>query len=727
MLSRKLKCTPLLGRKPDRFPEIRPVWYNARMRKLRVRGVHNLSAQMILSFVGLVVLTAIAAGVPAVLLIRRELERQAWSQVEQGTLAAQAFLDSRSTELADIALLTAQRPTLHQLVAGGNLAGLQAYLRTLQTGSGLDAVVLCDADRRPLDWAGDPVAGGVCAQIGAEHPGLYVVRGAEGPHVWLLAAYPLTASNSQEATALVGKRLDDGSVEQMRAEIGLEHTLLVDGEPAATSLAARRTASQPAAGREGRGRLRVNGHSYYTTRVPLEAAGLELEQLLDVTEIVRTQRELIWTLVGILVGISLIAFILGVVLAQRIGRPLARLSQAAGSMAADDLDNALTVETTIQEVTLLAHALERARTNLQRSVAELRREKAWTDHLLQSIVEGIMTLDRQGRITFFSDGAERITGWSRDEVLGLGCDQVLQPVETSRPFSQLIPAPGRRTKVPVELRDGRQAILAITGARLMPPEGAEARVALVFRDVSEEEAVHRLLGHFLANVAHEFRTPLSALAASVELLVDQAPDLSPAEMHELLGPLHLGVLGLQTLIDNLLESASIEAGQFRVQPKPTALDEIIVEAIATMQPLLDRRGQRLVVELPAAIPVVYADPRRTSQVLINLLSNASKYGPDDAEIELGASVDDGWARVDVADAGPGVPPEHRSDLFRPFRLPGSDDDRAQLGAGLGLSVVKAVIEAHNGQVGIGDRPGGGAVFWFTLPIAGRHERMELPA
>jgi PAS domain S-box-containing protein len=370
----------------------------------------------------------------------------------------------------------------------------------------------------------------------------------------------------------------------------------------------------------------------------------------------------------------------------------------------------------VREVALVAQALERARIDLQRTLAELRQEKAWTDHLLEAFVEGIVTLDHQGRITFFSRGAERITGWDRDRVLNRSCDEVFRPVETDESFSQSIPPPGRRHKITVELADGHQATLAVTGARLMPPEAGDARAALVFRDVSEEEAVHRLIGHFLANVAHEFRTPLSALAASVELLLDQAPDLSPAELRELLTSLHLGILGLQTLVDNLLESASIEAGRFRVHPRPSNLARIIAEAIRTMQPLLDKYGQRLVLELPVAIPVVRADSRRTVQVLVNLLSNASKYGPDDAEITVGAFLTEGWVRVTVADRGPGVRPEHRHDLFRRFVYPDSDSNKTQYGVGLGLSVVKAVIEAHGGQVGVEDQAGGGSAFWFTLPV-----------
>ena len=131
-----------------------------------------------------------------------------------------------------------------------------------------------------------------------------------------------------------------------------------------------------------------------------------------------------------------------------------------------------------------------------------------------------------------------------------------------------------------------------------------------------------------------------------------------------------------------------------------------------MQPLLNKHGQRLALELPAIIPAVQADPRRTVQVLVNLISNASKYGPDEAEITIGATVGENQVKVTVSDRGDGIPPEHRKNLFRRFTRLG---DKARYGVGLGLSVVKAIVEAHGGHVGLDDRPGGGSVFWFTLP------------
>jgi signal transduction histidine kinase len=178
----------------------------------------------------------------------------------------------------------------------------------------------------------------------------------------------------------------------------------------------------------------------------------------------------------------------------------------------------------------------------------------------------------------------------------------------------------------------------------------------------------------------------------------------------------MGIVGLQTLVDNLLEGASIEAGRFRVYARPVEVETIINDGVRLLRPLLEKHGQCLVVELPAGLPVVRADPRRTVQVLVNLLSNANKYGPDRAEITVSAVPEEGQVRVRVADQGPGIPPEYRNELFRRFSPPSVDNSKAQVGMGLGLSVVKAIVEAQGGQVGVEDRPGGGSIFWFTLIV-----------
>jgi len=677
----------------------------------------NLSTQMIVSFVALVLLTVSAIGIPSIWLIRAQMDRQAWSQVDQGRQASRALYAARQSEVSGLAVLTAQRPTLEDLIGQEDPGTLSNYLDTLREGADLDLMLVCAPNRQPLAQSGQSIGTDVCREEMVD--GFHVLPEGSEPRAWLLAHHPISDGDAPLGEVIVGFALDEDFVREMGEQTGVEHTLWVDGQPVASSLSSAEADRQwiDPSDTDGaiRGEFSIDGRPYYFTRLSLNGTQLEDELALPVADVTATQQRLIGVQIATILAVAAVGSILGIALARRIGRPLGRLTETATRMSKGDLGSPAEVETDVREIALVAQALESARVDLKRTLASLQEEKAWTDHLLEAIVEGIMTMDAQGRITFFSHGAERITGWQHDRVLGRFCDELFRPVEREGPFSQFIPAPGHRRKVTVELADGRQATLAITGANLTPLGGDNTELALVFRDVSEEEAVHRLLGHFLANVAHEFRTPLSALAASIELLLDRTPDLSPAELQELLNSLHLGIVGLQTLVDNLLESASIEAGRFRVHPRPADLREITAEALHTMQPLLEKHDQRLVVEFPATTPEVEADPRRIVQVLVNLLSNASKYGPDHADIAVGAEPTPDGVRVTVADRGPGIDPEQREGLFRPFVPPSSADRDVQHGAGLGLSVVKAIVEAHGGHVDIEDRPGGGSIFSFTLP------------
>ncbi len=520
--------------------------------------------------------------------------------------------------------------------------------------------------------------------------------------------------------------LDDEFSRQMSAQTSLEHTLLVDENPVASSFAGgaaacctaiRQPIDNPAADIATMPALfEQNNRPYYSTRLVLSPPGLIDEIALDVADVIATERNLTWILVGSIILVALAGSVLGVAVARRIGRPLTRLTHAATAISTGDLTTSLSVPSQVREVTLVSQALESARVDLQRTVNELQQERAWTDHLLEAITEGIVALDDSGSITFFSPGAERITGWSQSEALNHTCDELFHLAQTSDSFSQHIPLPGQQSKILLEVEDGRQITLGITSAQLSPPDTDETGLVLVLRDISEAELIHRLLGGFLANITHEFRTPLSALAASTELLLDQAPDLSSAELQELLTSQHMGIISLQTLIDNLLESASLEAGHFRVYPRSSDLGEIIAEATHMTLPFQEKYGQSLVVELPATIPLVLVDSHRIVQVLVNLLFNAIKYSPDETKITLGAMVNQGWVRVAVSDRGPGVPPGRQDELFYQFVHYDADDAKSRHGVGLGLSVVKAIIETHNGQVGVENRPGGGAVFWFTLPV-----------
>jgi signal transduction histidine kinase len=262
----------------------------------------------------------------------------------------------------------------------------------------------------------------------------------------------------------------------------------------------------------------------------------------------------------------------------------------------------------------------------------------------------------------------------------------------------------------------RQILLTLIASTLLIAFSGSA-AAFLLRGAIKEEAVQHLRTYFLGSVTHEFRTPLAALRASVEFLVDEMTHLSRAEINELLRSIHMSVTGLQTLIDNLLEGVSIEAGQFAIHPGPMELDEVVQDAQRIMQPLLTRRNQRLIIETPPQLPLVHGDPTRLIQVLVNLLANASKYGPMEQTIRLSLTPEeDAFVRVAVADQGPGISPEIEEKLFRRFARH-SKQNGAQHGLGLGLWVVNVIVTAHGGTVGLTQTAEGGSIFWFTIPIS----------
>lgn len=672
---------------------------------------------MVITLVGLVILTAAAIGIPAIYYLRNQSERFAQLSLEQGGRTALALISQQRSRLGSLALLTAQRPSLHSLLRAGRPQELESYLLELQRGAGLELLLVCDAEEQPILNRQGQLAARACA-LGRD--ATTFLPGADGGvQGWILAEQTLPAG-SVGGRVVTGQPLNQAYARELAKQADLDIVLYLDGEFLASSLEAVEESNRSGNWRlpEGReARLILGAETYFFHRLAEEGSGLELVLLFPAGGVASLQgvvtRVAGW---GILLVI-LLGSALGIARARQISRPLERLRAAAEGLRMGDLVSPVDARTDLVEVRQVAQGLEEARRALQHSLEQLQREKAWAEHLLDAVVEGILTIDRTGRINFFSSGAEKITGWKAETVLGRNLDEVFRVADEKAVFSQRIPAPGGRQKIPVLLEGGRQRMLSVTGGRLAPPEAGRAQAVLVLRDVSDEEAVRKLLGDFLANISHEFRTPLSALGASIELLMDQLPELSSEELGQLLGSIHLGILSLQTLIDNLLEGASIEAGRFRVYPREAAVEEILQQAVGTMQPLAEKYGQSIALELAPELPPVWADQRRTLQVLVNLLSNAIKWGPEGGVVTVSAKAEKGNVWVYVADQGPGIPPGMQEDLFMRFDRARVREGRGEYGAGLGLSVVKAVVEAQGGQVGAGSREGQGAVFWFTLPLA----------
>jgi PAS domain S-box-containing protein len=688
------------------------------------RWQKGLSIQIVITLAGLVFLTAFAIGLPALWVLHSQLERQAWALVNQGSQTSLAVLANKQSGLTNLAILTAQRPTLESLVVSSTPAELTAYLETLRSGAGLDLLVVCGPQGQIRAQVGKNGGDQVCAHPAGPE---FISRDTTGvPQAWLLASSSLPQANGDQFV-VVGLRLDESFFVPLARETGLEHILLHRGQYVTGSFAEGQrvweSRSSPGGGNGGRQAgqllLAAAGRPYFASQVLYGSGEFELVISRPTADVVQARQQLTWVVAGGIAAVGLLSSALGIARSRKISRPLEKLKDAADGLRQGQLAVPIQVDTEIYELKLLSFALEDARVAINHTLKELNQEKAWSEHVLESVVEGIVTIDRRGQITFFSRGAEVITGWKQEQVLGQTLDETFPLYEADELFSQRLPQPGSKQKIGVRLPDGRPVTLAVSGSRLGPPEAGQADTALVLRDVSNEEAIRRLLGEFLANISHEFKTPLSALSASIELLLDQLADLETREVEDLLNNIHLGTLSLQQLIDNLLEGASLETGRFQVSCSAVKVEEILQEAGRVIQPLAVKYGLTLQKDGSGELPLVWADFRRTVQVMVNLLSNAVKWSPEGGEIRISVCAVDGGLEVCVGDQGPGIPAEILPDLFHRFGHTQGAGRSAQ-GVGLGLSVVKAIVEAQGGQVGVRSQ-GGGTEFWFTLEYA--HQKL----
>ena len=220
----------------------------------------------------------------------------------------------------------------------------------------------------------------------------------------------------------------------------------------------------------------------------------------------------------------------------------------------------------------------------------------------------------------------------------------------------------------------------------------------------------------LATVLHEVRTPLSCLSATVEVLLGNFEEIEPHDARAMLARMQRSATWLQALVDNLTVAAQLDTCQLHLAPAPVALAECVETALALVQPLLERAGQRVEVEGEVHLEA-RADGRRVEQVLVNLLMNASKYGGQGSPIRLRVEGEVGRVRVWVHDQGPGIGPEERNRIFGRYRRGKVAHESGVSGLGLGLHIVKTLVERQGGQVGVESPPGQGAAFWFTLPLA----------
>jgi signal transduction histidine kinase len=228
--------------------------------------------------------------------------------------------------------------------------------------------------------------------------------------------------------------------------------------------------------------------------------------------------------------------------------------------------------------------------------------------------------------------------------------------------------------------------------------------------LAKQEQLRR---NMVSDVAHELRTPLTNLRGYLEAAKDGL--VQPDEA--LVDNLHEEAMLLSRLVNDLQELALAEAGQLHLECQPVSVGDVARVLVEVLSPHASTRDISFVVHVPDDLPMAQADPHRVRQVLRNLLNNALDFTPQGGQVTVTAQPDGKWMSVQVRDTGPGITPAHLPYVFERFYRADPSRTRGTGGAGLGLAIVKQLVEAHGGRVWVESKPGAGATFGFTLPLA----------
>lgn len=255
-------------------------------------------------------------------------------------------------------------------------------------------------------------------------------------------------------------------------------------------------------------------------------------------------------------------------------------------------------------------------------------------------------------------------------------------------------------------------------ARLGQLEGEAAEQTRVLAaQIERLQELDRLKGDFLNAASHELRTPLTSVTGYAEFLEDGiAGPLTPTQV-EYVGQIQAGARRLQRIVDDMLDYARLEAGTFRLELQDVELCGHLRKEVASLQPQALAARLAFAAELPPEPVVGRVDPGRIGQVLINLVGNAIKFTPPGGLVQVRLLPGEGEVRVEVRDSGIGIAAAHCARLFDKFFQVDASATRERGGAGLGLAISRALVEAHGGLMGVESEVGRGSTFWFTLPVA----------
>ena len=374
---------------------------------------------------------------------------------------------------------------------------------------------------------------------------------------------------------------------------------------------------------------------------------------------------------------------------------------------------------------LLASFADQAAIAVQnaRLYQQVTQEKARLDAIIEHSGDGVMILEPDRRITVFNRALAAMSGVSAEEAVGRFCYYVLE-LENAEPAGvdlcdeanvPVFHSANEHLYVEGDIRhgDGSVVTMGITYSPLFNDEGKLVNITASVRDITRFREAEEMKSTFISVISHELKTPVALIKGYAGTLNRKDAEWDKQTVHESLAVIEEETDRLTELIDNLLDVSRLQTGALKLEIGFVDMAHLAEKTVGKFRTQTNRHA--FVLDFPPDLPTVPGDEGRLRQVLDNLLSNAIKYSPDGGQIRVSGRADDQQVYVAVTDEGIGIPENEQENIFDRFYRVRSGVSERTKGAGLGLFLVKAVVEAHDGRVWVESQPGRGSTFVFTLP------------
>jgi len=485
-------------------------------------------------------------------------------------------------------------------------------------------------------------------------------------------------------------------------------------------------AKQNGVGRDIRTSDTVNQNMMYVAlAIRPGSADSEIVRLaLSISELERSIREL-WF--GLIIGL-LILFVLAAAVSYRVAlgltRPLEQITRVAKRIKNQEYQARVTVKKQ-DEIGELGVAINAMADSLQEQMKRIRQKEGQLESVLDNMINGIVMIDRKGRVLLLNRMAEEVLGFSARELVGRHYAEAKQQYELAQIIDEGL---ARRQHLHDEITFyfPEERLLEINLVPVFLSVDEFAGVLLVLQDVSAIRRLERMRSEFVANVSHELKTPIAAVKGFAETLLGGAVN-DPDTAKSFLQIIYDESERLNRLIGDILELSKVESRRVPLQFSPVELGTFMEKTVELLASEAARKNIRLESVVESGI-YVEADEDRLRQIVMNLLSNGINYTPEGGRVTLkiepvqsgrtavGTDADYDHVRIWITDTGIGIPKKDLPRIFERFYRVDKARSRSSGGTGLGLSIVKHLVELHKGTITVESTVGVGSTFLIELPV-----------